>query len=119
MKYMMLIADAEDGMAQVHRRGAGHLRPDRRVVERAHAAAGRIVEGHELQPSSTATTVRIGPDGGSTVTDGPFAEGKEMVGGYGILEVPDLDAALALASSWPGGATTLEIRPIVERDATS
>ena len=42
-----------------------------------------------------------------------------MVGGYGILEVPDLDAALALASSWPGTATTLEIRPIVERDATS
>lgn len=118
MKYMMLIADAEDGMPRsTEEEQAAYGRIGEWWNE--HTAAGRIVEGHELQPSSTATTVRIGPDGGSTVTDGPFAEGKEMVGGYGILEVPDLDAALALASSWPGGATTLEIRPIVERDATS
>ncbi len=118
MKYMMLIADAEDGMArstEAEQATYGRIQ----AWWNDHAAAGRIIEGHELQPSSTATTVRIGPDGGSTVTDGPFAEGKEMVGGYGILEVPDLDAALALASSWPGAATTLEIRPIVERDATS
>jgi len=118
MKYMMLIADREDGMAR-------STEEEKAIYGRIgawwneHETAGRIIEGHELQPSSTATTVRIGPDGGTTVTDGPFVEGKEMVGGYGILEVPDLDAALALASSWPGGATTLEIRPIVERDATS
>jgi hypothetical protein len=77
--------------------------------------AGRIIEGHELQPSATATTVRIGQDGSATVTDGPFAEGKEMVGGYGILDVPDLDAALAVASTWPA-PDALEIRPIVVRD---
>jgi hypothetical protein len=118
MKYMMLIADAEDGMPQ-------STDEDRAVYARIgtwwadQAAAGRIIEGHELQPSSTATTVRIAPDGATTVTDGPFLEGKEMVGGYGILDVPDLDAALAVASSWPGRATTLEIRPIVERDAAS
>ena len=52
-----------------------------------------------------------------TVTDGPFVEGKEMVAGYGILEVPDLDAAIRVASSWPA-PDTLEIRPIVERDAS-
>jgi hypothetical protein len=118
MKYMMLIADAEDGMArstEAEQATYGRIQ----AWWNDHAVAGRIIEGHELQPSSTATTVRIGADGGSTVTDGPFAEGKEMVGGYGILEVPDLDAALALASSWPGAATTLEIRPIVERVATS
>ena len=118
MKYMMLIADADDGMPRT-------TVEDQAVYARIgawwaeHTAAGRIVEGHELQPSSTATTVRIAPDGTTTVTDGPFLEGKEMVGGYGILEVPDLDAALALASSWPGRATTLEIRPVVERDAAS
>ncbi|MDQ2689608.1 MAG: YciI family protein, partial [Chloroflexota bacterium] len=75
---------------------------------------GRIVAGHELQPSSTATTVRIGPDGGATVTDGPFVEGKEVVGGFAILDVADLDEALAIASSWPV-PDTIEIRPIVER----
>jgi hypothetical protein len=48
------------------------------------------------------------------VTDGPFVEGKEMVAGYGILDLPDLDAAIRLASSWPA-PDTLEIRPIVER----
>lgn len=118
MKYMMLIADAEDGMPQsTEEARAIYARIGQWWNE--HAEAGRIIEGHELQPSSTATTVRIDRDGGTTVTDGPFMEGKEMVGGYGILEVPDLDAALALASSWPGRATTLEIRPVVERDAAS
>jgi hypothetical protein len=118
MKYMMLIADVEDGMPHTSEEDeAVYARIGAWWAEQA--AAGRIVEGHELQPSSTATTVRIGPDGATTVTDGPFLEGKEMVGGYGILDVPDLDAALALASSWPGRAATLEIRPVVERDAAS
>ena len=98
MKYMMLIADSEDGMATAtDEEKATYARI--RAWWNEHAAAGRIIEGHELQPSSTATTVRIAPDGDTTVTDGPFVEGKEMVGGYGILDVPDLDAALALASS--------------------
>jgi hypothetical protein len=118
MKYMMLIAGREDGMPRsTDEEQATYARIGAWWNE--HAAAGRIVEGHELEPSSTATTVRIDPDGATTVTDGPFVEGKEMVGGYGILEVPDLDAALALASSWPGTATTLEIRPVIERDAAS
>lgn len=118
MKYMMLIAGREDGMPRsTDEEQATYARIGAWWNE--HAAAGRIVEGHELEPSATATTVRIDPDGATTVTDGPFVEGKEMVGGYGILEVPDLDAALALASSWPGTATTLEIRPVIERDAAS
>jgi hypothetical protein len=49
------------------------------------------------------------------VTDGPFVEGKEMVGGYAIVDVPDLDAAIRLASSWPA-PDTLEIRPLVTGD---
>jgi hypothetical protein len=49
-----------------------------------------------------------------TVTDGPFIEGKEMVGGYAIIDVPDLDAAIRLTSGWPA-PDMLEIRPIVER----
>ena len=114
MKYMMLIAGSEESWAsRSHEENAA-------LMERIgawwgeQAAAGRIGEGYELEPSSTATTVRVDAGGNATVTDGPFVEGKEMVGGYAILEVADLDEALAVASSWPG-ADTLEIRPIVQR----
>lgn len=114
MKYMMLIGgeetsyvnDSEEEREAMYRRIGAWWNE--------HEQAGRIVEGHELQPSSTATTVRIRRDGSTTVTDGPFIEGKEMIGGYAVLEVADLDEALALAKSWPT-ADSLEIRPIVER----
>jgi hypothetical protein len=113
MKYMMLIAGDETRWADGSEAASDGYR---RVGEwwEAEAKAGRIVEGHELEPSSTATTVRVDGGGNATVTDGPFVEGKEMLGGYAILEVADLDAAMVVASSWPG-AGTLEIRPIVQR----
>ena len=76
-----------------------------------HSAAGRIVGGEQLKPSSTATTVRR-KNGTVSVTDGPFIESKEALGGFAIVEVPDLDAALALAKSWPGGEI-VEVRPLV------
>ena len=115
MKYMMLIAGDEEQWAS---------RPEeetRAMYERIgawwdeHEKAGRIVGGHELEPSATATTVRVDDRGNATVTDGPFVEGKEMVGGYAILDVADLDEALALASSWPA-PDTLEVRPVMRRD---
>jgi hypothetical protein len=68
------------------------------------------VGGERLQPSSRATTVRL--DGGAaSIVDGPFAETKETIGGYAIVEVPDLDAALEMAKSWPA-SPAVEIRPI-------
>lgn len=114
MKYMMLIAGSEEAWAGRSEEELQELYGRIGAWWGEQAAAGRIVEGHELQPSATATTVRIGPDGKASVTDGPFMEGKEMVGGYGILEVADLDEALAVASSWPA-PDALEIRPVVER----
>jgi hypothetical protein len=115
MKYMMLIAGSEEAWS-------GRSEEEQQALYGRigewwgeQAAAGRIIEGHELQPTSTATSVRIGQDGSAAVTDGPFMEGKEMVGGYGILDVADLDEALAVASTWPA-PDVLEIRPIVERD---
>src|SRR5256886_625352 len=66
--------------------------------------------GAELQPTRTATTIRKGT-GKVTVVDGPFIEAKESVGGFMMIEVPDLDAAIAIAKSWPGG--DVEVRPIV------
>ncbi len=81
-----------------------------------HAQAGRVVGGNQLQPGRTATTVRW-KSGRPVVTDGPFIEGKETIGGYGIFEVADLDAAIAIAKTWPAAETHLvEIRPIVERE---
>ena len=68
--------------------------------------------GAELQPTRTATTIRK-RDGRATVVDGPFIEAKESVGGYTIFELPDKEAAVALAKTWPGHA--VEIRPIVEQ----
>lgn len=115
MKYLMLIAGDEDAWA-------ARSEADSRTMYGAidawwteHAGAGRIVGGHELEPSATATTVRVDERGNATVTDGPFAEGKEVVGGFAILDVADLDEALALAATWPA-PDTLEIRPIVRRD---
>lgn len=78
-----------------------------------HSAAGRIVGGEELKPAPTATTIRRQSDGRIAVTDGPFVETKESLGGYAIVEVPDLDAAIALAKTWPP-LQTIEIRPLVE-----
>ena len=76
----------------------------------------RIVGGAQLQPPDTATTVRV-KDGEDLITDGPFADTKEVFGGYYVLEAGDLDAALALARRIPaarlGGA--VEVRPLVAR----
>ena len=71
--------------------------------------------GAELQPVETATTVRHSAEG-PIVVDGPFTEAREAIGGFSVIDVPDLDAALALARSWPMlelEGTSVEIRPIV------
>jgi len=89
-------------------------------MKRAYAAIGVWVDdlrnkgimkgGEELQSKRTATTVRR-RNGAMSVTEGPFIESKEHVGGFMMIEVPDLDAAIAIAKSWPGG--DVEVRPIV------
>jgi len=80
------------------------------------ANAQRIADGGaELQPTRTATTIRQ-RGGKASVMDGPFVEAKESVGGFTIFELPNKDAAVALARTWPGYG--VEIREIVEeRDA--
>ncbi len=81
----------------------------------AHAIAqsGCMVSGAGLLPPRTATTVRVGP-AGRDVQDGPFAETKEMLGGFFIIDVPDLDAALAWAARSPAAsAGSVEVRPVM------
>ncbi|MGS2805148.1 YciI family protein [Nocardia sp. MW-W600-9] len=68
--------------------------------------------GHALQPTGTATSIRRTADGEVVITDGPFAEAKEALGGYYLLEAPDLDAAIALAAQVPAPVGGIEIRPI-------
>lgn len=73
--------------------------------------AGKILGGEELKGAETATTVRF-KAGKPMVTDGPFIEAKEVIGGFALVDVANLDEALELAKSWPGG--DVEVRPIVE-----
>ena len=83
---------------------------------RGHEEAGRLKAGlgHRLQPSSTARTVTVKRDGGATVTDGPFIEAKEMIGGYGIIEASSIEEAVRIASGWPAGPARIEVRPVME-----
>jgi hypothetical protein len=82
----------------------------------AISGAPGVEDGNQLQPASAATTVRV-QDGSTLTTDGPFLETKEEIGGYYLLDAPDLDAAIELAARIPaarmGGA--VEVRPVVQR----
>jgi hypothetical protein len=83
----------------------------------AMAQAGVIVNGNALQGPETATTIRV-RDGKRTVQDGPFADTKEILGGYFILEVKDLDAALAWAAKAPCiHDGSVEVRPVLPMQA--
>ena len=78
---------------------------------------GHYVSGEALQPTSTATTVRI-RDGRTMTTDGPFAETKETLGGFYLIEAKDLDEALQLGAACPGARYgSIEVRPIVDFSA--
>ena len=77
--------------------------------------AGKMPDAAPLHPTSTATTLRK-RDGKRLVTDGPFAETREQLGGYSLLEADDLDEAIEMAAGFLGDAeyVTLEVRPVVE-----
>lgn len=77
-------------------------------------ATKHFIAGDALQPVATATTVRV-RDGKTQVTDGPFAETREQLGGFFMIDAPDLDAAINIASRIPAAKKgTVEIRPVVE-----
>jgi hypothetical protein len=74
--------------------------------------AGALRGGAALEPSSTATSVRSDGAGGFAITDGPFAESKEVLGGYYVIEAADLDEAIAIAKEVPAPFGGVEVRPI-------
>ncbi len=79
--------------------------------------AGVHVGGEGLQPSATATTIRIQESGEPIVSDGPFAETKEQLGGYYLLDCEDLDDAIAWAKKIPMPGGTVEVRPVMDYEA--
>ena len=114
-KYLLLIYGNEQSWEAMSAQ-------ERADIEAGHAAfaaaAGdAILVGHELMPTATATALRGSVSGPPTPTDGPFLETKEALGGFYLVEAPDLDAALALAGRLPEVAAAhsgVEIRPIRE-----
>jgi hypothetical protein len=115
MKYVLLFCGTDEDAAAFEA-----LSPEELRVRYAQVGAwfaehrSRIGGSNQLQGPDTATSVRFGPDGSPVVTDGPFLEGKEAIGGYAEIEVADLDEALRMAKTWPGRGT-VEIRPVVTR----
>ena len=79
--------------------------------------SGAFLAGEGLQPSSTATTVQIQESGDHIVSDGPFAETKEQLGGYYLLDCKDLDDALGWAKRIPMPGGTVEVRPVMDYEA--
>lgn len=111
MKYVMLIMDTPESLAQYETNKEWFAEVG--AWYEKMAASGKLAEGgHQLQPSNTAKTVRS-----AGTTDGPFIETKEVLGGYSVLDVASMDEAVEIAKTWPGvdrGWITIELRPIIE-----
>jgi hypothetical protein len=112
MKYMLLIYGNEAGMQSASKTDIEQMMAAYGAYSEAMKKAGVIAGADRLQPTAAATTVRVA-DGKSKVLNGPYAETKEQLGGYYIVDVPDLDAAIAWAARCPGASHgVVEVRPI-------
>ena len=112
MQYLLLIYGNEAGMQAASTEQVGQMSAAYGAYTEAMKKAGVWVGGERLRPTSDATTVRV-KDGKTQVLDGPYAETKEQLGGYYMIDVPDLDAALSWAARCPGAAAgTMEVRPV-------
>src|SRR5690349_17467280 len=111
MKYMLLIYATEGAINQTQ---LEDCYKESRQLCRDLQSAGQFISASPLQPIATASSVRV-REGKRLVTDGPFAETREQLGGYFMIDVPDLDAAINVAARIPGAKRgTVEIRPVVE-----
>src|SRR5215472_13576530 len=112
MQYMLLIYSNEAGFQAASKETVSQTMAAYTAYTEAMKKAGVYVGSNRLQPTTTATTVR-NPDGKTSVVDGPYAETKEQLGGYFLIDAPDLDAALSWAARCPGAAHgAIEVRPI-------
>ena len=114
MKYMLLCYDDEAAWQRAGQ--AAHQAAMQEAVELCHEinAKGQYLLASPLAPVATAKSVRV-RDGKALVTDGPFAETREVLGGFYLIDVPNLDEAIAIAQRHSGARVgTVEIRPVFE-----
>lgn len=114
MKYMFLLASGPDAGPQPGSPEEAAEMGEWFAYDALLKEAGVFVEGEALLPVETATTVRV-REGTTLTTDGPFAEAKEVIGGYYVVDVADLDAAIEFAAKAPNaGYGSIEVRPVIE-----
>jgi hypothetical protein len=113
MKYVMLIMDTQAGLSLSESEDRAWYAEIMAWYEKWDGSGKLARGGHQLQPARTARTIRRG-----RVTDGPFMETKEVLGGFSVLEAATTEEAVELARTWPGvdrGLVTIEVRPLVTR----
>lgn len=111
MKYMLLVYMNEQAMTQEEREYC--YEKSAQLTRELHAK-GQYIMASPLQPVATATSVRV-RDGKPLVTDGPFAETREQLGGFYLVDAKDLDEAIAIAARIPPAQVgTIEVRPVLE-----
>ena len=111
MKYMLLIYLDENSLSETER---AQCYQDSAAYARKLHEEGRYLDASPLHPTSTATSLRV-RDGKQLITDGPFAETREQLGGYFLIEAENLDQAIQVAGEIPAGKWgTVEIRPVME-----
>jgi hypothetical protein len=111
MKYLLLIYMEENAMSDTERE---HCYVESAQLAQDLHTKGKFVASAPLHPIATATSIQV-RDGKSLVTDGPFAETREQLGGFYLINAQDLDEAIAIATRIPGARVgTVEIRPVLE-----
>ena len=113
MQYMCLIYDDEQTFHGISADDRNKVMGEYQAFTDSIRESGNMLAGDGLQPTSTATTVRV-RDGETLMTDGPFAETKEQLGGYYLIEAADADEAFAIAARIPSARHgSIEVRPVV------
>lgn len=113
MQYLLLIYDAEANWDTIGEVEQQKMMGEYRQLSEDLQTSGKYKSGNQLQPVASAATIRI-RNGKKTITDGPFAETKEQLGGYYLVEAKDRDEALAIAARIPSVRIgCVEVRPIV------
>lgn len=117
MKYMLLIYDNEQAWTRISEAEQRKIYGEYMQFTEDLKANRNYLAGSQLQPITTATSVRV-REGKDLITDGPFAETHEQLGGYYLIEAKDLDEATRIAARVPSAKYgTIEVRPLVERTA--
>ena len=113
MQYLLLIYRSEAELSRMEAAERQKMTADYGAFTQSIVQSGHFKAGDGLQPTTTATTVRV-RDGKILTTDGPFAETREQLGGYYLIEAKDLDAAIGIAARIPGAKEgSIEVRPIM------